>query len=366
MKHRILILFLFLSFICPAFSQQLLQKTDIEKIFSTYLADTNNTGLAVGIIFGDSSKVYCFGRQKKSDTVKISPSTIFEIGSITKTFTAVLLAESVLQNKMSLEDPIDKYLPDSVKLLPDMQNKIKLSNLITHTSGLPRIPDDFIKNTTYTGRNADLHFGEKELFDYLRNYKNSTPVGHFAFYSNLGVGLLGHLLELNSQKSYDSLVKDEICKPLGMLHTKKYLSSIDSFYLAQGYAKGKAVYLYNFGVLSGACSLKSTITDMLIYLDKNINTSENQLSEAIEMTHRKLKRFDRKNNIGMAWFIRKHRFGGRTRWHNGSFNGQRSFIAFDATKKLGVIILANSTDDSTDSYGFQMIKLLEKYYRKKK
>jgi len=366
MKCRILLSFLFLLFIFPAFSQHLPQKQDIEKIFSAYLADTSNTGIAIGFISGDSSRIYCFGKQRKSDTVKVNPSSIFEIGSITKTFTAVLLAARVLQNKMSMDDPIDKYLPDSVKLMPEMQNKIKLVNLITHTSGLPRIPDDFIKNTTYQGRKADLHFKEKDLFKYLQNYKNSNPVGHFAFYSNLGVGLLGHLLELNSGKTYDSLVADEICKPIGMVCTKKKILPNDSIYLAQGYAKGKQVYIYDFGVLSGSCSLKSTVTDMMVYLDKNINPSESQLSKAIEMSHKKLKRFDKKNNIGMAWFIRKYRFGGRTRWHNGSFNGQRSFIAFDSAKKLGVLILTNSTDDTIDSYGFQLIKLLEKHKRKKK
>jgi serine-type D-Ala-D-Ala carboxypeptidase/endopeptidase len=366
MKYRILFSFLFLSLLCPVFSQQLPQKSDVEKIFSSYLADSNNTGLAIGFIFRDSSKVYCFGRQRKSDTVKVISSTIFEIGSITKTFTAVLLAERVLQNKMSLEDPIDKYLPDSVKLLPEMQNKIKLLNLITHTSGLPRIQDDFVKNTTYNGRNADLHFEEKDLFNYLMNYKNSKPVGHFAYYSNLAVGLLGHLLELNSGKPYDSLVADEICKPLGMIHTIKNPSTIDSNHLARGYAKGKDVYIYDFGVLSGASSLKSTITDMLIYLNKNINTDESQISQAIELTHKKLKRFDCHSNVGMAWFIRKHKYCGRIRWHNGSFNGQRSFIAFDEKKRLGVVILTNSTDDTIDPHGFQMIKLLEKYSRKKK
>lgn len=366
MKFKILLTFLVLLSINLVFAQRLPQKQDIEKIISTYLADTNNTGVAIGIISGDSSKIFCFGRQQKSDTLKVSSSTIFEIGSITKTFTAILLAEKILQNKMSIDDPIDKYLPGNVKLMPEMENKIKLINLITHTSGLPRIPDDFIKNTTYQGRVADLHFGEKELFNYLKNYKNSKPVGKFSYYSNLGMGLLGHLLELNSQKPYDSLVIDEICKPFEMHHTKKILFSSDSNCLARGYAKGKDVYIYDLGVLSGACSLKSTISDMLIYLGKNINTDESQLSQAIEMTHKKLKKFDRNNNTGMAWFIRKQRYCGRIRWHNGSFNGQRSFIAFDEKKKLGVVMLSNSSDDFTDAYGFKLLRLLERNSRKKK
>jgi D-alanyl-D-alanine-carboxypeptidase/D-alanyl-D-alanine-endopeptidase len=357
------IIFIFISFPIFLFSQNLPVKGDIEKIFSSYLADTNITGLAVGIIFNDSTRIYCFGKMNKSDTSNINGSTIFEIGSITKTFTADLLSLRILQNKMSMEDPIDKYLPDSVKLLPKMQNKINLFSLVTHTSGFPRLPGDFVQHMKYDSSDLKINYSLKDLYNYLGQYSNKKKIGKYVNYSNLGIGLLGNLLELQSKEEYDSLVIKEICSPLGMDHTKIKPDPEENELAATGYTKGKAAVNWGFNVFEGASSLRSNLNDMLLYLKANMYKSDDTLSSAIFNTHVKLHKFSRHNNIGMCWIIHKNKKGSRTCWHNGATSGFRSFIAFNEKEKYGVVILANS-DTSLDNQGFKIIDLLKELSKK--
>jgi serine-type D-Ala-D-Ala carboxypeptidase/endopeptidase len=346
------------------FSQGPPDKSEVEKIFSSYLADSNNTGLTVGLIFDDSARIYCFGRRDRLDTDKVSDSTIFEIGSITKTFTAVLFSEKILRHEMSLQDPIDKYLPDSIKLRPEMQNQINLFSLVTHTSGLPRLPGDLTQHISFDTSKLKIDYSIKEFYAYLQQYSSKRKAGKYVNYSNFGIGLLGHLLEQESKEGYDSLVIKNVCSPLQMKHTKIKPDAEENKMVATGYSKGKAAPGWGFEAFEGAGALRSDMKDMMLYLRSNIYRTGDTLSSAIFSTHNRLHKFSRHNDIGMCWIILKGRKGMKTCWHNGATAGFRSFIGFDDQQKYGVVILANS-DASLDTEGFAMLEMLKQRSKKK-
>jgi hypothetical protein len=159
--------------------------------------DKQTVGLAVGIVDEHGPRVISHGKLDNGTDREVDGDTLFEIGSITKVFTALLLQDMIERGEMKLEDPVQKYLPDSVRM-PTWQGKeITLLHLATHTSGLPRDSDG-------------------ELYAFLSHCTLHQAPGVHWEYSNLGMGLLGHVIALKACKDYETLVVERICQPLGM------------------------------------------------------------------------------------------------------------------------------------------------------
>jgi serine-type D-Ala-D-Ala carboxypeptidase/endopeptidase len=166
-----------------------------------------NISMVIGIVSPNGTQVYNYGNISEENSTNVNGDSIFDIGSITKTFTTTLLVDMVKRGLISLDDPIGRYLPDDVKV-PTYNGKIiTIEDLATHNSGLPDFPIGWNRNQSYTN---------EQVYNFLSNITLQSEPGVFANYSDFGMGLLGHILAIDSGISYEKLVKDRILNVLGM------------------------------------------------------------------------------------------------------------------------------------------------------
>ncbi|WP_295666417.1 serine hydrolase [uncultured Mucilaginibacter sp.] len=319
-----------------------------------YIQKANTVGLCIGVIDNGTISTYGYGETVKGNSKIPNGDIFFELGSITKTFTAILLAYYVNEGKASLRDPIRKYLPDSVAANPQLAS-ITLQELCNHTSGLERLPDNLIPHAT-DPLNPYKDYTKELLYDYLKTCKIKSQPGTQYAYSNLGLGLLGSILETISQKPYEEMVKEIICKPLGMYSTGQFLNPLAMPRFVQVYnAGGMPTPPWDFDVLAPCGALRSTLNDMLLYAKANMHPGNEKLGKAIELSQHIT--FTKDVKIGLAWHIITVN-GVDYIFHNGGTNGSSSFMAFNTTKNVAVIVLSNAVE-STDGLGTDVLKKLQ-------
>ncbi|MBI3857474.1 MAG: beta-lactamase family protein [Planctomycetes bacterium] len=327
-----------------------LAREAVDSAVSPLLASGRTTGLAIGILKEGRSQVLGYGRLSAQASLPPDGDTLFEIGSITKTFTGILLLQQVAAGAMALDDPIRKHLPPSLKLPSRNGKEITLLHLATHRSGLPRLPNNMApKDST----NPYADYGFPDLYHCLETVELARDPGEAYEYSNLGMGLLGHLLELKVGRSYEPLVIEKICRPLGMADTVITLNPDQKRRLAPGHsASGKPASNWDLPGLAGAGALRSTVNDMLRYLEANLGDSfaEAHLTRASIGGGRR---------IGLAWHLTPLAASGPTMvWHNGGTGGYRCYAGFVKSSRTAVVVLGNSTSD-TDKLGVDLLKLLQ-------
>lgn len=308
-----------------------------------------NQSIAIAMIDEKGTTFFGFGNTNTTpDSKKTDENTIFEIGSITKVFTGILLAEAIKRGEVKLDDPVSKYLPATVKMPSRNGREITLLDLTTHTSALPSLPTNF-KPADNSNPYAD--YTVQQMYDFLTGYTLTRDIGVQSAYSNLGVGLLGHVLALRAGMSYEDLVKARILKPLGMNDTSITLSPETRARTAQGFsADGEPTPLWDLPTLAGAGALRSTAKDMAKFIAANMGLAKTDLSESFDVSHKAQKDVSAKMKVGLGWHI-LNLSTGNVIWHNGGTGGFRTFAGFNPTLKRGVVILSN-TSFSVDDLGF--------------
>jgi len=311
-----------------------------------------SVGIAVGLIDERGSTVVSYGRLSRTDEREPDGKTVFEIGSISKVFTSILLADSVQREQVGLDDPVQKFLPESVGVPGWDETAITLYHLATHTSGLPRMPDNFAPADP---ANPYADYTVEQMYEFLSRAELSGKPGASAAYSNYGVGLLGHLLALQAGSDYETLVRKRIAGPLKMTDTVIRLTPELEGRLAQGHdATLQPVANWDIPTLAGAGALRSTVDDMLLFVAANLGLTESPISDAMQDSHRRREEFGGPEmHIGLGWILRQgHEH--TIHWHNGGTGGYHSFAGFDKEHKKGVVVLSNSTND-IDDIGFHLL-----------
>jgi D-alanyl-D-alanine-carboxypeptidase/D-alanyl-D-alanine-endopeptidase len=305
-----------------------------------------SVGIVVGLVDDKGVRVISYGKPNKNSDQTVNGDSVFEIGSATKVFTATLLADMVESGEVSLNDPISKYLPKSVKTPTRNGKEITLLDLSTQTSGLPRLPGNFAPKDP---QNPYADYSVEQLYEFLSGYTLTRDIGSKYEYSNLGVGLLGHILTLRAGKDYETLVGTRICQPLKMDSTRIKLTPEMQARLAAGHDQALLPVLnWDLPTLAGAGALRSTVSDMLKFVAANLGLNKSPLLAAMQMTHQS--RHDTgipDLEIGLNWHILK-KFDTTIVWHNGGTGGYHSFIGFDQKNRKGVVALSNSTNDVDD------------------
>jgi len=331
-------------------------------------------GLSIGLISDRGTQVLGFGRVSESDSRPPAADTIFEIGSVSKVFTGLILAQMTWDETDSLQvsDPVQKLLGDSTTVPKGAEREITLLHLATHTSGLPRSPDNFDPKDP---ANPFADYSVAQLGRFLARYKLFREPGTSFEYSNLGIGLLGHALTVKSRLSYEDLLQSRICKPLGMADTCVTLDKPHQSRRAQGHdAQGAAVPDWSWDVLAGAGAIRSTVADLLKFLAANLAPEKTPFGSAITISQAiQFKSLDDEDAVGLAWRIRQavafnddpsvgfaHRIrnDGRIIWHAGETGGYSAFIGFCPEKRVGVVVLANSASIKVQGLGFLLVDLL--------
>lgn len=317
-------------------------KSGIDKLVDSaarlYIQKSNTAGLVIGVLKAGKIYTYGYGQTQLPNGKLPDANTVFEIGSITKTLTGEILAYYVNQGKISLTDPITKYLPDSIATNPELQ-KIKIVNLSNHTSGLSGLPDNFFtKNTDqlnpYKNYTKDLFFAS------LRNCKLKSVPGETYVYSNQAVGLLGIILERISGKTYEVLVKEIIANPLKMNSTFQHLTPKFAERFVTVYnLSGKETKAWDFDAIAAAGCIRSSLNDLLLYAKSNIKRDHTKLGKAINLSQ--MLTFSKDPEVGLGW----HSFdlkGNQFFWHNGGTGGSRSYLIVSPAKKIAIVVLSNS------------------------
>lgn len=333
---------------------KILQDKQIDSAARSYIQKINTVGLSIGILKDDKISYYNYGETARGNGKLPTPNTLFEIGSITKTFTSTLLAYYVNEGKLKLNDPITKYLPDSVASNHNLQ-AITLQQLSNHTSGLPSLPPDFFTHVTDT-LNPYKNYTKRLLYAYLKYCSLNSKPGEMYTYSNMGATLLGDILEHISNKSYEQMVADLITKPLQMNSTVQHVTQLQKPRFASVYNEdGKQTEAWDFSAFAPCGSLHSTVNNLLVYAKANMVKSNTQLYKAFELTHKIT--FDKDVKVALAWHIIKVN-GIEYYFHNGGTYGSSSFLAYNIEKNIAIVILSNC-GESVDKVGVDILKKIQ-------
>jgi serine-type D-Ala-D-Ala carboxypeptidase/endopeptidase len=314
-----------------------------------------SVGIVVGIIGSQGRRVVSYGRLEKDDARSLNGDTIFEIGSATKVFTSLLLADMVQHGEVALDDPVSKYLPQTVKVPERNGKQITLVDLATHTSGLPRMPTNFAPKDT---NNPYADYSEEQLYQFLAGYQLTRDIGSKYEYSNLGAGLLGLALTRRARMDYEQLVRSRICNPLGMNSTTVMLTAEMNKRLAVGHdQKLEPVKNWDIGpATAGAGALRSTANDLLTFLAANLGYTKTPLAPAMAamLTTRRPTGMP-SMEVALGWHI----YSGGSKEiveHNGGTGGYRTYMGFDPKGRVGVVALSNAaTTDGVDDIGRHLL-----------
>jgi CubicO group peptidase (beta-lactamase class C family) len=299
-----------------------------------------SVGIVVGVIGPEGRRVIAYGHLEKGDPRPLNGDTVFEIGSATKVFTSLLLADMVQRGEVALDDPVAKYLPPGVKMPERNGRSITLVDLSTHTSGLPRLPTNLAPKDP---ANPYADYSVEQLYQFLSTYQLTRDVGSQYEYSNLGGGLLGHVLTRRAGMDYEALVRSRICDPLGMKSTLITLTPEMKARLAAGHNQAMdTVANWDLPTLAGAGALRSTANDVLDLLAANLGYTKSPLAPAMAAMLKVRRPTGQPGlEIALGWHIYTTN-GKEIVWHNGGTGGYRTFMGSDSKARVGVVVLSNA------------------------
>lgn len=343
-------LFLVPVFICLI---QSCAAEDITNAINAFLqhrveVEGRDIGIVVGLVDRQGSSVVSCGKLDDGSGRAVTGDSLFEIGSITKTFTGLLLEDMVERGQMNLDDPAAKYLPASLALPMYHGRQITLLQLATHTSGLPDSPDNLEPKWADNSR-ADYTFAKLAAF--VSGYKLTREPGSKYEYSTVGIALLARAIALKAGTNYESLVMDRICRPLKMDSTRITLTPEMAARFAQGHNFfGYRVAHTDWASLMGGAALRSTANDLLKYMSANLGLTPSGLTPLMEKTQ--VSRFHANmdtdtevdTDVGLTWMIMHDSDDTTVIGHGGVTRGFVTFLGFDTMRHRGVVVLCSSLD----------------------
>jgi D-alanyl-D-alanine-carboxypeptidase/D-alanyl-D-alanine-endopeptidase len=298
------------------------------------------TGMAVGIVEGSRRRVIVYGKHDAGDAPAVAANTLFEIGSVTKVFTALLLADMVHHNELQFDDPVDRYLPSGFRTPEHNGRAITLADLATHTSGLPYFP--FSPITTPNPLEALARFTISDLRSWLAGFTLSRDPGAQWEYSNVGYGLLGLALAHKARTTYDALLNRRIIGPLKLKDTTLHPTGEGARRLATGHdSKLAPVPPLDLGIFAPAGALRSTVENLLSLLEAMLPNSRSPLEAPAQLLlsiRRPAPAAGGEQALGWDVVTGTDPFVAK----DGVTTGQAASIVLDAPKQTGVVVLSNA------------------------
>jgi CubicO group peptidase (beta-lactamase class C family) len=346
--------------------------------------------VVAGAVLGTEFACRGAGSTGAADGHSPGPDTVFEIGSVTKTLTSLALARLSVAETVQLVQPLRDLLPDGARIPAKNGRQIRLIELSTHTSGLPRLPKGMLPRAFFPMRDPYAAYTPDRLLAGLAGTRLRHEPGRTFRYSNLGAGMLGLALAHHTGRDYDTLIREEVCAPLGLADTGVALSGEQTARLARGHnRRGTPTGRWTLAGLAGAGGLHSTGADLLALLRAQLAgaaghdgsgpdrpgpggpsgagpdagsgpTPGKELTEAIRRTHEGGHWVNQHTQIHLGWVgIRSTRRAGghRLLFHNGATGGYRSFIAIAPEHRAGVVVLS-AQQRSVDRTGLELLNAL--------
>ena len=327
----------------------------IDELAAPYVESEVVVGMTVGVIQGERVVVRGYGQLSEEDSRTPDGRTVYEIGSVSKVFTGVLLADAVIQGRVSLVTPVEDLLPPRVKMNRRHESlPIRLWHLATHTSGLPYIPGN-LKPADPSDPFAD--YTGKQLAAFLADFQPRKRPGEEIVYSNLAVGLLGDLLARERKADYQSLLRQRITAPLGMNDTRIELDESQQERLAPPHAAGGAPNSnWTFSRLAGCGAIRSTVDDLILFTQAHLDRREDDLGRALDLAWMVHQRPIQEGEfaMGLGWHVAHD---GSTRWHNGETGGYRAAVFVNRGLGVAAIVLTNTASEEVDLLAGQLLRV---------
>jgi CubicO group peptidase (beta-lactamase class C family) len=300
--------------------------------------------IVVGVVNADGITYFSYGVKSLKTKELVDENSIFELGSISKTFTGILLADMVVKGEIDLDEPLQNLLPEGITAPTKDGKSIKLFHLSDHTSGLPRLPNNMNPSNP---ANPYADYTEKEMYDFLNSYELTRSIGSEFEYSNYAVGLLGNVLAAKRNMTYEELMLEIIAQPLGMKNTAIVFTPKMRENLAYGHNTGLEVENWDLPTLAGAGAIRSSAVDMIKYISANMGILESDLYSPMRLSHQITSDEEIEQKVGLGWIIDESD-SVEYIWHNGATGGYNTFTGFKKDGSLGVIVLTNSESGVTD------------------
>ena len=308
-------------------------------------------GLSIGYIEGKHSGMVHLGSANRAGK-KPNDLTVYEIGSVSKVFTGLMLADAVVRGEIDLNATADVANTAGIRLPSREGRSIKWIDLSTHRSGLPRLPGKFEPTDL---KNPYQNYDSKKAAAFLNQYKLPRQPGASQEYSNLGASVLGYLVAQQAGRSYQQLLQKRIAEPLGMTDCAVSLSRDQRQRLATPHDKfGSVTKPWTFSNLPGAGGIRATMRDMLRFAQAQLDPPTGKLGEAIELAWKQHRDADASGPaMGLGWVIAGD---GQTRWHNGQTGGSHSSIFINRQLNCAVVILCNTAvKNEVDQLAMQLV-----------
>ena len=316
-----------------AFVAPLLAAASLQSALDARVAEAPGTAIVAGVIDHGVQRVYLAGSGGNGRPV--DEHTLFEIGSVTKTFTATTLATMVLRGQVRLSDPISKYLPKGVRAPSEAGRQITLLDLAEQRSGLPRLPSNM---TDVAGDDPYADYTNADMYAFLSGYELTRRPGAAYEYSNFGIGLLGQLLANRAGTTYPALVHANVLRPLGMNETAFLTTgTADPAQLAVGHdLNADPVATWHAQAIVPAGTIASSIADMLRFL--RCNMGQGPLAHACLFAQVPRADGEARHRIGLVWNVSSST---GVVSHGGDTNGFHSYVAISRDRQTGVVVLSN-------------------------
>jgi len=335
----------------PCVSSQNLTARWVEQAAGPLVDGRIVEGLSVGYIEGEQHGIVHLGSAGRSKQ-RATYLTVYELGSISKVFTGLLLADAVVRGEIRLDGAVEVANPAGIRLPSREGRSIEWIDLSTHRSGLPRLPAN-LRPTDATNPYRD--YDSKLAAVFLNGYKLPRPPGESQEYSNLGTSVLGYLVAQNAGQSYEQLLRERIAEPLRMADCTVTLSGDQQARLATPHDRaGSATSSWTFADLPGAGGIHATMRDMMRFAKAQLSPPEGTLGDAIELAWKQHREADATGPaMGLGWMIAGD---GQTRWHNGQTGGSSSAIFLNRELKCAVVVLCNTAvDNALEQLAMQLI-----------
>lgn len=309
-------------------------------------ANKNDVGIIVGVIGPQGRRIVSFGHRNAGDSRSLDGDTVFEIGSITKAFTALLLADMVGKNEVALSDPVAKYLPADFKVPERNGRSIALVDLATHTSGLPFMPE----NAPPLNDPAAGKYSAADLKRYVAGYQLKRDIGSEWEYSNIGYWVLSEALSSRAGMDYETLARNRVTAPLQLANTDFSLSPKMKANLAVGHdaalqpAPGVSA-LPIYSIMPAAGGLYSTTNDLLTLLSIAMGYERSPVSAAIEATVKTRRPTGGGNEQALGWSV-IGKGNDQLIYRDSGTYGFASSMAWDPKKRIGVVVLSNQQGEA--------------------
>jgi CubicO group peptidase (beta-lactamase class C family) len=356
MTRRLPQLYLILAaliFALPVEAQHFPSDAELLEIIRTRVEDDLAVGIVVGVIEADGTRrIQAYG-DPGPGRMPLDAETVFEIGSITKVFTGILLASMAQDGLLSIDDPVQAYAPPGLTMPTWDDRSIRFVDIATHRSALPRMPSNMAPanpSNPYADYTVDM------MYEFLSGYELPRDIGAEFEYSNLAVGLMGQILAEIAGTDYETLVKDRILDPLGMDDSGITLSPDMERHMARGHdVSGAPVSNWDIPAMAGAGALRSSMNDMLDFMEANVRAVRDPataLERAMRTSHEPHPDGG-EPALGLNWIVQSTD-NGTIVWHNGGTGGFRTWAGFDPERGVAAVVLTNS-GHGADDIGFHLV-----------